>query len=108
MSRPPSDPSRRLSNNPFRQDLTGPAPAFSLNRSTSSVHLSGSAFEEWVSKNKQLLELSDEDEDVPQRPAFPAQSRTGSDSNVNYRYVYLLALPKEHLAPWTARPLVRG
>lgn len=88
MSRPPSDSSRRLSNNPFRQDLPGPAPAFALNRSTSSVHLSGSAFEEWVSKNKQLLELSDEEEG-PQRPAFPAQSRTGSDSNVNYgRYVY--------------------
>lgn len=81
--------SRRISsNNPFRQDLAGPNPSFSLNRSSSSVHLSGSAFEEWVNKNKELIELSDEDE-IPIRPLFPAQSRTGSDSNVNYgRYVY--------------------
>lgn len=92
MSRPSSDPSRRLSNNPFRQDIPGPAPSFALKRSTSSVHLLSSAFEEWVSRNKQLLELSDDDDDLPQRPTFPAQSRTGSDSNVNYgRYVYLLA-----------------
>lgn len=96
MSRPPSDPSHRWSNNPFRQDLSSPSPAFALNRSASSVYLSGSAFEEWVSKNKQLLELSDE-EDIPRRPAFPAQSRTGSDSNVNYgRYVYLLGTTRHY------------
>lgn len=75
---------RRLSsNNPFRQDVTGSSQA----RSTNLTHSSNSAFEEWVQKNKQLIELSDEDEPVVERPKFPTQSRTGSDSNVNYRYV---------------------
>lgn len=83
--------SRRLSTNPFRASATpptGPLVGAHNNRSTSSVFLSNSAFEDWVKKNKTLIDLSDEEEPrPPQRPSFPTQSRTGSDSNVNYRYV---------------------
>jgi len=77
------DSGRRISsNNPFRQDVTG-----SSNRSTGLGHSTNSTFDDWVKKNKQLIELLD-DEDAPlARPSFPGQSRTGSDSDVNYRYV---------------------
>lgn len=75
--------SRRLSsNNPFRQ--------FEAPRNRgSSVQLSNSAFEQWIEKNKALIEDSDEEREVFVRPSFPTSSRTGSDSDVNYgRYVY--------------------
>lgn len=76
--------SRILSNNPFRQDVTG-----SSNISGGLVRSSNSTFDDWVKKNKQLMDLLEE-EDLPlTRPAFPTQSRTGSDSDVNYRYVLI-------------------
>lgn len=70
--------SRRLSsNNPFRQ--------FEAPRNRgSSVQLSNSAFEQWIEKNKALIEDSDEEREVFVRPSFPTSSRTGSDSDVNY------------------------
>lgn len=71
------------SNNPFRLDVAGG----SVIRSTALAQSSNSAFEDWVQKNKELINMSDDEDLPPQRPKFPAQSRTGSDSNVNYRYV---------------------
>ncbi|KAM3123189.1 hypothetical protein ACQ2H7_003612 [Candidozyma auris] len=70
--------SRRLSsNNPFRQ--------FEAPRNRgSSVQSSNSAFEQWIEKNKALIEDSDEEREVFVRPSFPTSSRTGSDSDVNY------------------------
>lgn len=76
--------SRRLSsNNPFRQSEPQ-----TRNRGA-STQLSNSAFEQWVEKNKALIEDSDEERDqVYERPSFPSSTRTGSDSDVNYgRYV---------------------
>lgn len=75
---------RRLSSkNPFRPD---PAPRAEQPPS----RLSTATFDDWVQRNKNLIELSDEEETVElARPAFPALSRTGSDSNVSYsRYVF--------------------
>lgn len=67
---------RRLSsNNPFRN-------------ATVQLRESNLAFEDWVEKNKLLIELDDDDAPI-QRPGFPSLSRHGSDSNVNYRYVPL-------------------
>lgn len=86
-----SHSSRRLSsNNPFRQSEAAAASSSSSSRSRGvSSQLSNSAFEQWVEKNKALIEESDEERDqVYERPSFPTSSRTGSDSDVNYgRYV---------------------
>lgn len=74
-----SSSSRRISsNNPFRN----------LDSRQSSL-LSNSAFEQWVERNKALIEdLDEEHKPVLQRPSFPTSTRTGSDSDVNYgRYV---------------------
>lgn len=74
---------RRLSSkNPFR-----PAPRAEQPPS----RLSTATFDDWVRRNKNLIELSDEEETVElARPAFPALCRTGSDSDVSYsRYVFL-------------------
>lgn len=86
---------RKLSsNNPFR---TSVAPAEPPSRAV-SAGLSNSAFDEWVQRNKQLID-SDEDNDFPaRRPSFPTLSRTGSDTNVNYgtaRYVSNLVFHEE-------------
>ncbi|PVH17307.1 uncharacterized protein CXQ87_000191 [Candidozyma duobushaemuli] len=72
--------SRRLSsNNPFRQSEPQ-----TRNRGA-STQSSSSAFEQWVEKNKDLIEDSDEERDqVYERPSFPSSTRTGSDSDVNY------------------------
>lgn len=81
--------SRRLSFNPFRRESLGPKLSIHGNESAHSVHLNNSAFDEWVQKNKSLIDdLSDEEVQIFQRPSFPSLSRSGSDSNVNYdRYV---------------------
>lgn len=86
------------SNNPFR-----PTEPQARNRGA-STQLSNSAFEQWVEKNKDLIEDSDEDRDpVYQRPSFPTSSRTGSDSDVNYgRYVYFL---QNSLIPIKSAPM---
>lgn len=106
---------RRLSsNNPFRPAngssdlLTDPAssrPTTTRNLSNNSVRSTNSqAFEDWVEKNKVLVDLSSDEEDTRYymnpnqkdidfaKPQFPPKpTRTGSDSSVNYgkeRYVY--------------------
>lgn len=112
-----SDSLRRLSaNNPFRQNNF--EPPRHINRSASSLGSGHStsqnqAFEDWVEKNKQLIEDSDDEDiyslpkpvdmnlnmnvtgeasrpvhynnysDLP-RPSFPNTVRAGSDSSVNY------------------------
>lgn len=76
---------RMSSTNPFRRELANYERPL-ISRSASSVHLSNSAFEEWVEKNKKLVDLLDDDGEL--RPPFAAPQRTGSDSDVNYgRYV---------------------
>ena len=114
-----SDSLRRLSsNNPFRiqqqqQQQQQQQPKYvapqQSNRSNNSVS-SPSNFEDWVEKNKQLIEISS-DEDEPYRPVdmslnmkdttknnsgdlarpvFPHKPvRADSDSSVNYGYVFL-------------------
>lgn len=75
---------RFSSNNPFRQAsplLGSPAPP--LQRGA-SVQLSNSAFDDWIEKNRSLIEDSEED-DLYQRPSFPTATRHGSDTDVNYR-----------------------
>lgn len=74
---------RRLSSkNPFRHASASSA----LSRESDSSRVSSSTFDDWVQKNKTLIDLSDDEELT--RPKFPALSRTGSDSDVNYnRYV---------------------
>ncbi|OBA19726.1 Pal1-domain-containing protein [Metschnikowia bicuspidata var. bicuspidata NRRL YB-4993] len=69
---------RRLSTNPFRQ--------IGAQGAVLSTPLSNSAFDEWVQKNRGLMsDQSDEEEQQAfQRPSFPSQTRTGSDTNVNY------------------------
>lgn len=77
---------RFSSNNPFRQ--ASPAPLASpvpRPHRGSSLQLSNSAFDDWVEKNKSLIEDSDEEENLYQRPSFPSATRHGSDTDVNYR-----------------------
>lgn len=111
-----SDSLRRLSaNNPFRQNSF--EPPRHVNRSASSLGSGHSAsqnqaFDDWVEKNKQLIEESDDEDlyslsnhvdmglnlnesqdasrpinghfnNLP-RPSFPTTVRAGSDSSVNY------------------------
>ena len=88
---------RRLSHNPFRQSslLSVALPPQGV-RTTSSVTLSNTAFDDWVTRNRGLMSDLSDDEEVFKRPSFPTQSRTGSDTNVNYsRYVffYFFLLP---------------
>lgn len=81
------DEGRKLSsNNPFR---TPKVPQDPPSRAVSNG-LSNSAFDDWVLRNKKLID-SDDENDFRVRPSFPTLSRTGSDTNVNYgsaRYVY--------------------
>lgn len=111
-----SDSLRRLSaNNPFRQHNF--EPPRHVNRSASSLGSGHSAsqnqaFDDWVEKNKQLIEESDDEDlySLPNpvdmslnfnesrdnsrpandqfndlaRPTFPTTVRAGSDSSVNY------------------------
>lgn len=80
------DEVRKLSsNNPFR---TPTLPQDPPSRAVSNG-LSNSAFDDWVLRNKKLID-SDDETDFRVRPLFPTLSRTGSDTNVNYgttRYV---------------------
>ncbi|KAM9924791.1 hypothetical protein OXX59_004317, partial [Metschnikowia pulcherrima] len=76
---------RRSSHNPFRQSsLSSVASPPQGVRTTSSVTSSNTAFDDWVTRNRGLMSDSSDDEEVFQRPSFPTQSRTGSDTNVNY------------------------
>lgn len=73
------------SNNPFRLFVPQESPSRTVSRG-----LTNSAFDEWVNRNKQLIDSDDDSEFTAVRPAFPTQSRIGSDTNVNYgseRYV---------------------
>lgn len=109
-----SDSLRRLSvNNPFRQNNF--EPPRHVNRSATSLGSTSKnqAFDDWVDKNKNLIEVSDDEDiyslsnavdmslnmnvsdDAPRpagyndynelpRPSFPNTVRAGSDSSVNY------------------------
>lgn len=82
----PREQGRKLSsNNPFR---TPTIPQDPPSRAV-SFGLTNSAFDDWVLRNKNLID-SDDEADFRVRPSFPTLSRTGSDTNVNYgtgRYV---------------------
>ncbi|EAZ63017.1 predicted protein [Scheffersomyces stipitis CBS 6054] len=106
-----TDSSRRLSsNNPFRTSVQI-EPAISRSSlsagSENRVSTPPQNFEDWVQKNKSLVDMSD-DEDFYEatessngsannnsstdfaRPAFPARPvRAGSDSSVNYGSKYV-------------------
>ncbi|KAK6201494.1 Pal1 cell morphology protein-domain-containing protein [Scheffersomyces amazonensis] len=107
---------RVSSNNPFRQSLESPTKVSTTIRqqyTSNSNHSNGSGshskahrhntppnFDDWVLKNKQLLDLSDEDDDDDdnyglsvnhrgdnynyRKPIPPKPVRTGSDSSINY------------------------